>query len=318
MALYPWHTQQWQRFCQQQKQQRLPHAIIVSGVVGLGKADFADAMVAKVLCENDDAEQACGHCHSCHLFSSGNHPDHSYIVPEDGSSSIKIEQIRSLKDKQELTPTVASWKTVIINPAEKMTVSAFNSLLKLLEEPQQNTLLVLLTSQLEQLPITITSRCQMIKLLPPQPVVTEKWLVEQHTIDQTALQQVLPLANGAPLAALAMLESGLVEQIQQVTSDFEQLLSGQANPIGMTKQWLQYDPLMIFHHLQYLVKNKLLLLNEELNRESSKRYWYIYDCIISAIKLTSSSNNINKTLLMEQFMVAIMDKSLSSSLAVTS
>lgn len=318
IALYPWQTQQWQRFCEQQKQQRLAHAIIVSGVAGLGKASFANAMVASVLCESAESDVACGKCHSCNLFASGNHPDHTAILPEQGSSSIKIEQIRSLKDKQELTPTVANWKTVIISPADKMTISAFNSVLKLLEEPQNNTLIILVTAQSERLPITITSRCQTVKLSSPQPQLTLQWLEQQQQIDSATLALILPLSNGAPLAALTMLQNGLVEQIHQLNSDFESLLSGNANPIEMTKKWLQYDPLLIFHHLQHLIKHKLCCSQDELSNNNSKRYWYIYDCIISAIKLTSSSNNINKTLLIEQFMVAIMDKSLSSTLTVTS
>ncbi len=317
-ALYPWQTQQWQRFCEQHKQQRLPHAIIISGVAGLGKAAFANAMVANVLCQSVESDVACGKCHSCNLFVSGNHPDHTAILPEEGSSSIKIEQIRSLKDKQELTPTVANWKTVIINPADRMTISAFNSLLKLLEEPQNNTLIILVTAQSERLPITITSRCQTVKLSSPEPHVTLEWLEQQQEIDSATLALILPLSNGAPLTALAMLKNGLSEQIQQLNSDFESLLLGDANPIEMTKKWLQYEPILLFHHLQHLLKDKLYALQGELNTNNSKRYWYIYDCIISAIKLTSSPNNINKTLLIEQFMVAIMDKSLSGTLAVNS
>lgn len=308
--IYPWQEPQWQRFCEQQKQQRVPHAIIISGVTGLGKSSFADAMAAQVLCEAEQSQQACGHCHSCHLFNSGNHPDHTVIMPEEGASSIKIEQVRSLKDKQELTPTVAKWKTVIVNPADKMTISAFNSLLKLLEEPQDNTLIILVSAQAERLPITIRSRCQTIKLTAPEPAVTLHWLLQQGELDTATLDLILPLSQGAPLATLSMLQAGLVDQVRQLNHDFELVLTGKANPIEMTKQWLQYDPMQLFHHLQHVIKTKISALQGELSSKTSKRYWYIYDCIIKAIKLTSSPNNINKTLLIEQFIVEIMDQSL--------
>lgn len=314
--LYPWQKEQWQRFCDQKKQQRLPHAIIVSGVVGLGKALFANAMSELVLCESDD-DVACGSCHSCKLFAAGNHPDHTEIIPEEGVTSIKIEQIRHLKDKQELTPTVALWKTVTVNPADRMTISAFNSLLKLLEEPRDNTLIILVTDKLGSLPITIRSRCQNIKLDAPDVRVTKSWLKQQQlTIDDPTLELLLSLSNGAPLATLAMIEMNLSEKIQELSKDFELLLKGQANPIDMTKHWMQHDLILLFHHLQHIIKTKLLASETELNTLNSKRYWYIYDCIISAIKLTSSPNNINKVLLIEQFMVAIMDERMSSPLAV--
>jgi len=131
--IYPWQTIQWQLFSQQKQQQRLPHAIVMTGVNGLGKRSLADQMVAALLCENDNTSEPCGQCHSCQLFMAGSHPDHTIIEPEESGKQIKIEQIRRLKDKQQLTPTVAKWKTVIVCPADNMNINANNSLFKLLE-----------------------------------------------------------------------------------------------------------------------------------------------------------------------------------------
>jgi len=299
---YPWQTTQWQYFCQQKTQQRLPHAIVITGVDGVGKRALANQMVASVLCEQADATEACGQCHSCQLFIAGSHPDHILIEPEEAGKQIKIAQIRSLKDKQALTSTVSKWKTVIISPADNMNINANNSLLKLLEEPQENTLLILVSSRPYRFPITILSRCQKLVLTAPERTVTVKWCLQQGDFDRTMIEQVLPIAKGAPLKVLELLETEVLSIIQQLDTDFKTLLQGSANPIYLAKEWQKYDLSMVFNHLQLLIK-KQIMLNENT---SPKRYWAIYDCIIATIKLISSSNNINKILLIEQFMVSVM------------
>ncbi|MDH5357380.1 MAG: DNA polymerase III subunit delta' [Gammaproteobacteria bacterium] len=309
--LYPWQTEQWQHFCQQKKQQRLSHAIVISGVEGIGKSALAHHMAATLLCEIEDAIEPCGQCHSCQLFVSGAHPDHIVIEPEEPGKQIKIEQIRRLKDKQELTPTVSKWKTVIISPADSMNINANNSLLKLLEEPQDNTLLILITAKPERLPITILSRCQKLILSPPERDITINWLQQQGSFDGDLINRLLPLAKGAPLTVLAMTESEVLLHIQQVEVDFESLLNGNANPVMLAKDWQQYDLTMVLNHLQNLIQKDIVNSQNQLgNRVNSKRFWHIYDCIIAAIKLLSSSNNINKVLLIEQFMVSVMDDNL--------
>ena len=104
--LYPWQAQSWQHFVQQYRQQRMPHAVLLTGVEGLGQLAFAEQMAMLVLCEQHELSEPCGQCHSCQLFSAGNHPDHTVIRPEETGKQIKIEQIRGLKQKQTLTTNV--------------------------------------------------------------------------------------------------------------------------------------------------------------------------------------------------------------------
>lgn len=316
--IYPWQDSQWQSISQQIQQQRLPHALILTGVKGLGKLSLANHIVAKILCENTHEKEACGNCHSCQLFIAGNHPDHNFIEPEDEGKLIKIEQIRSLKDKQELTPTIAKWKTVIISPAENMNISANNSLLKLLEEPQQNTLLVLVSAKPERLPITILSRCQKVTVNIPDTQSALSFMNKTSELNEHDITTLLDLAKGAPLAALKLDESKITEHLSQLDKDFESLLSKQANPVLLTKNWLQYDQLTVFNYLQNTVKKKLIQLQNTGDKINSKKYWVIYDCIIEAIKLTSSTNNINKTLLIEQFMVSVMNRDIDKLSAINS
>jgi DNA polymerase-3 subunit delta' len=306
--MYPWNHTLWQHFCQQQQQQRLPHALLLTGVAGLGKQHFAKAVVANVLCTSllEDLSP-CGQCHSCQLLTAGNHPDHIEITPEDIGKQIKIAQIRDLKDKQQLTTSVANWKTIVISPADSMNVSASNSLLKLLEEPQHNTLLILISNKPERLPITIRSRCQSYPFIIPSSKQALAWLSEQSNNHDIELEKILQLANGVPIKALEMLENNVSEQYQQLEHDFEALLAGQENPITLAASWKEFDLNQVLHYMQYLLKNRLIqLMTTHQNHMNNSDYFKISDCITDAIKLTSSLNNVNKTLLTEDFIVSFI------------
>ena len=313
--LYPWQTQQWQAFSLQYQQHRLPHAIMLAGVEGLGQLALANEIVAAVLCEKDASASPCGECHSCQLFFAGNHPDHTLVAPEESGKHIKIEQIRGLKQKQTLTANVAKWKTAIIAPAENMNISASNSLLKLLEEPQSNTLLFLISVKPQLLPITIMSRCQKISLTVPANEQAIEWIEEQEgkTYKKIEIKRALSLANGAPIAALSLLSSESLEFLEQITKDFNAVLVGAANPVILSQQWQQYDLGIVLHYLQLKLKQRLI---KNINNSGSSivlKDWAIYDCIINTTKLLSSSHNLNKTLLIEQFMVKAMQLTSSNS-----
>jgi len=313
-ALYPWQTNLWQQLCQQLISNRLPHALLVSGVKGLAKNSFAQHIVASVLCLNLDEDQtACGQCHSCQLLNAGSHPDHIEIMPEEPGKQIKIEQIRNLRNKQQLTPSVSKWKTIIISPADNMNVSSSNSLLKLLEEPQHNTVLILVTSHPEKLPITIKSRCQSYFLASPSAEQSLDWLGKnaENKVDIEILAKLLQLAKGAPLTVVEMLNGSMTEQYQQVEQDFKLILQNSVNPIALTAMWLKYDLLTVFNQLQYMIRARMIesfidLPNSAPDQLKNRLYWQISDCIVKVIKLVSSQNNINNTLLIEDFIVTVM------------
>ena len=306
--LYPWQIEQWRSLSLQYEQQRLPHAILLTGVTGLGQLSFANKIVAKVLCEQSSNSAPCGDCHNCHLFAAGNHPDHSFVEPDESGKQIKIEQIRELKQKHTLTANIAKWKTAIIWPAENMNLSASNSLLKLLEEPQSNTLLILISVKPQLIPITIMSRCQKISLTVPTNKRAIEWIEEQEgkTYKEIEIKRALSLANGGPIEALSLLSSESLELLEQITKDFNALLGGVANPVILSQKWQKYDLAMVLHYLQLKLKQRLI---RNINNSASSivlNDWAIYDCIINTTKLLSSSHNLNKTLLIEQFMVKSM------------
>jgi len=307
---YPWHQTAWQHVIQLHQTQRMPHAILLSGIKGLGKQAFADNLVASLLClQQTEQFEACGQCHSCQLLAAGSHPDHSLVAPEDVGKQIKVDQIRDLKASQTLMPKVSNGKTVLITHADQMNLSAYNSLLKLLEEPQPNSVLLLISENSQQLPITIKSRCQTIVIPVPDEEQSLDWLCQQHTKhDRKTWQSLLKMAHGAPLHAIETEEQSLL-QSQTIIKDIAVLMKGQANPVQMAAHWQQFDLKSVMYQIQTMMQAKiesLLLADKPAPTQLIKQYWAISDCIKHTIKLISSQNNLNKILLIEDFMVTVM------------
>lgn len=306
-SLYPWQMATWQNFAQQYQQQRVPHAVILTGAPGLGQLVLAEQIAMLVLCEEQILNEPCGQCHNCQLFTAGNHPDHTMINPEEAGKQIKIEKIRQLKQKLTLTASVSRWKTAIVTPAEAMNLNASNSLLKLLEEPQQNTLLILICAEPAHLPITIWSRCQKVSNTSPSTDEALSWIQGQGDFKSADIKKALKISQSAPLTALALLSNDSLETLEQVSRDFTNLLQHRVNPVQLAKQWQQYDLALVLNYILLRLKDRIIETTTKQNLRNNPHNWHIYDCIIKTIKLSSSPNNINKLLLIEQFMVSVMD-----------
>jgi len=214
--IYPWQQSQWQQVEQLIKSGRLPHAILLTGNQGLGKADFARALASAVLCKQPTADsQACGQCQMCQLLAAATHPDFYYIKPTASENSksknpvlnIRIDDIRNLCGKLNQTSQYGGYRVAIIEQADQLTISAANSLLKTLEEPGQNVLILLVTARPHRLPVTIRSRCQLLRFTDPDEQQSLDWLQQQQSGDNRGqLLQALKYAHGAPLAALENLQ----------------------------------------------------------------------------------------------------------------
>ncbi len=167
-APYTWQVQQWQRMNAARQQQRLHHALLLNGIRGLGLEAFAQELARGLLCEQPGEEGgACGQCKSCLLYAAGSHPDIVQIRPEEDSRVIKIDAIRELTGFMELKAQYGRYRIAIIDPAEAMNRNAANSLLKTLEEPPEQAIIILVNNDYMRLPVTIRSRCQRLIFTPP-------------------------------------------------------------------------------------------------------------------------------------------------------
>ncbi len=145
----------------------LAHAYLFVGPEAVGKAFFASYLAQKICCP--EAEAPCDRCSSCRLIESGNHPDLIVLEPkieEKGGKTVKqkisIGQVRSLRKQISLVPFQATKKIAIIKDAEFISGEAANAFLKILEEPPQNTILILVSSSSQAILPTLRSRCQAV------------------------------------------------------------------------------------------------------------------------------------------------------------
>ena len=247
--LYSWQITQWQQFLQRMQSDTLAHAILLTGVSGIGKLHFAQALVAANFClQLDSAGFACKQCKNCHLFAADTYPDFIYIKPSEENNKITVDEIRGLISKLALTRHFDRKKIALIQHADRMNTNAANALLKTLEEPPPETILILLTDKPQALPATIRSRCQQTSLNLPDEAEALSWLQIQNPT--TRWESLLKLAQGAPLAALDLLQSDLVEQRHLVVSSSLKLFEGQASvallsaelesiPVPQIMAWLQ-------------------------------------------------------------------------------
>ncbi len=199
--MYPWLIPDWHALSQTAQAGRLGHAWLLLGDPGLGKEQLAERLARLHLCQQPDRGEPCGQCHSCQLFDKGHHPDLG-TLPTD-SKTIGVEAIREICARLQNSAQLGRGKVVIIPDAERMTESAANALLKTLEEPAGDSLLLLIASQVSRLLPTILSRCHKHVCQLPTEGDTVRWLAEQG--HQATLAQVR-ICQGAPLRVLRYIE----------------------------------------------------------------------------------------------------------------
>lgn len=240
--IYSWQSGQWQHLQQRIHDGRLAHALLFSGPEGIGKNDFARAFAQALLCSSPLADgQACQQCNSCRWFSAGAHPDFLHVGVAEDAKSINVEQIRSLGHFLSLKSQQGRYKVVIISPADLMNVNASNSLLKTLEEPTPDTIIVLVGSRKAAFSATIRSRCQRVDFhFPAQPECIS-WLTAQSSLTPEEASAMLSIAKGAPLHALAMNTSDFWQTRTTFFSDLFNVAQGKENPVQVSERWLKQD-----------------------------------------------------------------------------
>jgi DNA polymerase-3 subunit delta' len=186
-----------------------------------------------------------------------------WISTPDDKKSIGIEQIRALVGEMSLTSYHGTGKVAVIEPANDMTVNAANSLLKTLEEPPGDALLILIADRTGKLPATIFSRCQRIDIAVPAETTALEWLDRLHP--GAAWLDALRAAGGAPLAAIAALET--LETTVSMGNDLQVLGQGRGSAVEIAARWAKLDPGFVLNWLAQQVR--LLVLASATGRESA-------------------------------------------------
>jgi len=218
---------------------RLPHAILVHGPLGGGQSALALWTAQLLLCETA-LDQPCGRCASCVLFLAGNHPDFHGVSIEEKASYIKVDQVRDLCATLAMTSYRGRAKVGLVEPADRMNINSNNALLKTLEEPPEDTLLILVASRLDRLARTVVSRCQRIRVSQPTTREALAWLEEQEARDDWS--GLLAMAAGAPLQALDLAASGAGELTRDMAAAIPPRRPTAFDPLALADTWSKDRP----------------------------------------------------------------------------
>jgi len=201
------------------KKGRLGHAYLLIGPADIGKGETALAAAKTVLCAAGADSLFCDICPSCQKINTGAHPD-VFIIDNEPGESIKIAQIRALRDFMRLRPFFGKQKIVIIRNIEKFTLESANAFLKTLEEPSADVHILLTTSVLEQNLETIRSRCQAVYFRPLSVRDLEGRLRKEHDASREQAHFLAHFAQGCPGAAQRLMDSGVIGYKDEVLDGF--------------------------------------------------------------------------------------------------
>ena len=190
------HEREIQQIKNMLKNKRLPHALLFSGPEGIGKKKLAIKLVKYLNCQNPDEDQvlSCQECPSCLRIEAGRQPE--FFIISDSDGSIKIDQVRNLNSLLSLKTSLSQYKAVIIDNCDLITAEAANSLLKIIEEPGEKTIFILITANENLLLPTIKSRAQRIAFKPLSDQDLRD-LADRHNIFSDKLDFLLAYAQGS-------------------------------------------------------------------------------------------------------------------------
>jgi DNA polymerase-3 subunit delta' len=209
--------------------QKMAHAYLFRGPDGVGKKRAALTLAAYINCRTPAQEDACGRCPSCRKYLSGNHPDLSLVQPD--GAAIKINQIRELKHQLVFPPLEAKYRVVVIEDVHTMRREAANSLLKTLEEPEENNLLILTADQAGEILPTILSRCQIVPFAPLPYGQIADILKQAGDLDDSTAITLAAVAEGSLGRAQLLLKENLLDFRKEVVEQILVLQHGQSEAV---------------------------------------------------------------------------------------
>jgi DNA polymerase-3 subunit gamma/tau len=230
---------------------RLAHAFILTGLRGIGKTTTARIIAKGLNCIGEDGQGSptlspCGVCSSCIGVAEGRHVD---VIEMDAASNTGVDDVREIIDGVGYKPLSARYKIYIIDEVHMLSKSAFNALLKTLEEPPEAVKFIFATTEIRKVPITVLSRCQRFDLrrVPVEMMIRHLASIcdkEGITADETALARIARAAEGSVRDALSMLDQAAALTADKINDDHVAGLLGQAgrqDSLEITRHVLKGD-----------------------------------------------------------------------------
>lgn len=209
---------------------RTPQAVIFSGVRGVGKTTTARLYAKALNCEAGPTPSPCGKCESCRAITSGNHED---VLEIDGASNTSVDDIRLLRDSIGYVPQRSPYKIYLIDEVHMLSQSAFNALLKTLEEPPAHVVFLFATTELQKIPQTILSRCQVFLLQKMTAKTVTSRLEEILRLEGLphepgSLRPIAREARGSMRDAMTLLDQAIAVGNGKLTTELCESITAQA------------------------------------------------------------------------------------------
>lgn len=210
------------------KNNKLSHAYLFTGPRGTGKTSSAKLFAKTINCLNNQNGDACNECDSCKSFNNNSNPD---IIEIDAASNNGVDEIREIKNKVSLVPSMSKYKVYIIDEVHMLSIGAFNALLKTLEEPPEYVIFILATTEPQKLPATVISRCQRFDFKSITKENMKKCLEniikkEKISITDDALMEIIDNSKGGMRDAIGMLDQAFAFCDNEISINDIQELSG--------------------------------------------------------------------------------------------
>lgn len=309
-------------------QNRLHHAYLLTGTRGVGKTTIARIIAKSLNCQNPLANEPCANCAQCIAIDAGNFID---LIEIDAASNTGVDNIRELIDNAQYLPSMAHYKVYIIDEVHMLSKSAFNALLKTLEEPPVHIIMILATTELNKVPATILSRCLQIKLrniLTTEIVDHLAFILtqEQLEFDQPSLNLIAQMANGSMRDALSILEQviaydqiinikttqsilGLLDksliiqllttiadkntaQVQKIVNDIAQKSISWENILNQMAELVFEISLYHVGGTQQNLETQFLQLTQQISATTAQLYFEIINLALSQLSNNNNPYNI--------------------------
>ncbi len=207
---------------------KIVHSYVFTGPKGTGKTTCARIFAKAINCENPICGEPCCSCKICQGLQDGSILD---VVEMDGASNNSVNDIRSLREEAGFVPTICRYRVYIIDEAHMLSASAFNALLKIMEEPPDCVVFVLATTDVYKIPQTIMSRCQMFGFRRIRVADITKELInicqkEGVNISEKAAQSIAYVSYGSMRDAISMLDCCLAYKVSLSEKNVEEILNG--------------------------------------------------------------------------------------------
>ena len=288
---FPWQLPLLEQFYGVNRaKEQFPHALLFSGVAGIGKRDFVFYLTRTLLCQSHHSNTQTGLiepcqldqsetiCRSCQLFSTKTHPDLYHITTPPDKKVIPVDHIRDLLQWSVLSSQLGGKKVIVIEPADAMNINAANSLLKTLEEPVPDTIILLVTNNKQSLLATIRSRCRAVDMLLPERKISLPWLKRQNISNP---ELILSLASGAPLLALQLCQEDQLEVRDFIIKNILSIVLENADPVRIAEQLFKQTKVKPLAKKANHAKKKVLDNKHLVIRAYDVIYWF--DAIVADV-----------------------------------